>query len=91
MSLDNDRFAYERLLQRIDDPAARSVVVIIVDSDGRVDTAARGVTSEQEMFQIVHHVATGLADELIGELQPKTNHNDRKRPLLYIPIKRAGR
>src|SRR5882672_3401360 len=64
------RFAFERARVRIDDPYARAVVVIIVDKNGDVDMASRGATSDQELFQIVHHVATGLAEEIIPTLEP---------------------
>lgn len=78
----NAQFAFERLRQRIDDPYARSVVVIVVDANGQVDTASRGVQTDQELFQILHFTATAVASEIIPQLEPKQTRNG---PVLYVP------
>jgi len=82
----NPEFAFLRLLQRIDDPHAARVVVIIADHSGEVETASRGCKNDYEFFQLVHHVASGLAQDIIPTLEPGPTKGG---PLLYVP--RSGK
>lgn len=75
-------FAFQRLAQRIDDPYARAVVVIIVDKNGEVDTAARGVRNDSELFQILHAVTSAVADDVIPQLEPERS---KQGPVIYVP------
>lgn len=78
----NAEFAFANLARRIDDPHSLKVVVIIVDTTGEVETASRGCSSDHELFQLVHHVATGLASEIIPTLEPKATTGG---PRLFVP------
>lgn len=82
----NSQFAFARLAQRIDDPHAAKVVVIIVDADGEVETASRGCQNDHELFQVVHHVATGLAHDIIPTLEPAVTPQG---PRLFVPRRPA--
>jgi hypothetical protein len=68
----NAEFVFRRLrAERIDDPYAKARVVIIVDRNSVVEAAARGCRDDYEMFQLVHHVATGLAADITKTLKPR--------------------
>lgn len=78
----NSDFSFRRMRDRLDDPYVKHAIVILVDQNGEVETAARGVRNDVELFKIVHHVATGLADELIPKIAPiQTEHG----PMIIVP------
>lgn len=83
----NDRFAFERLQQRIDDPQNDAVVVVIVGKDRSVDTAAAGISTDIEMFWILHHVLTELASDII----PTFSEADKARAAIVYPTAEEAR
>lgn len=82
----NDQFAFERLLQRIDDPQNRSVLVIIEDSEGTMDSAYRGNEGDQGMFILAFSLASKISDELYGNMSEQQKAGMR---LVYPTMEQA--
>ena len=67
----NDQFAFERLRARIDDPYNRSVLVIIENTDGTLDTAYTGQEGTPGMFALAFSVAAQCSDEVMANFTPE--------------------
>jgi hypothetical protein len=67
----NDRFAFEALQRRIDDPQNKAIVVIIVNADDTIDTAAAGIDNDQGMFEILFSLTAQLADAAMANFTPE--------------------
>lgn len=61
----NDQFAFQRLRDRIDDSQAKSVLVIIENTDGTIDTAYRGDEGAAGMFALAFSIAAQVGDEVM--------------------------
>lgn len=62
----NEQFAFDRLRQRIDDPHAKAVVVVIVNQDETIDTATVGVDNAIGLWSIFFSMAAQLSDEVMA-------------------------
>jgi hypothetical protein len=67
----NQRFAWEALLRRIDDPQNKAAIVILVNPDNTIDTAAVGIDNEVGMFEILFSLTSQLADEVMPTFTPE--------------------
>jgi hypothetical protein len=67
----NDRFAFERLRARIDDSQNKSVLVIIENDDGTLDSAYFGEEGNPGMFALAFSVAAQLSDEIMATFTPE--------------------
>lgn len=66
----NDRFAFEALQRRIDDPHNKSVLVIVENEDGTIDTAYLGLEGNHGMFALAFSIAAQLSDEIMAGFTP---------------------
>jgi len=83
----NDAFAFERLQRRIDDPQNRSVLVIIENEDGTIDTAYRGDEGDAGMFALAFSIASQVGDEVLHNL---TDEQRAEHPII-LPTREQAR
>jgi hypothetical protein len=67
----NDRFTFERLVRRIDDPSNKAVVVVLVNEDETIDTAVAGIDNAVGLWSIFFSLAAQLSDEIIADMTPE--------------------
>lgn len=79
----NDQFAFERLRQRVDDPHNKSVLIIIENVDGTLDTAYQGLEGNRGMFALAFSVSAQLSDEIMAEFTPE----QRAASLIALPTR----